>query len=424
MDNFRITALGRRFGLSRSTLLYYDRIGLLRPSGRSEADYRLYSQADCDRLARICAFRAAGVSLDDIARLLDADAPHGPILERRLHEIGQAMTALKAQQQVIAGMLRTTAAGPDAAGLDRTLWLELQHACGLDAAALARWHSEFESRAPAAHHAFLLRLGLSEKEATQVRMLTRNIENNTMSMHYFFELFEGLPRQGPGCEAATLRALRLLEHLPANPVVLDIGCGSGLQTLTLARELQTTILAIDNHPPLLRQLDHAARQAGLGVETREMSMIDMPFPPAHFDLLWAEGSIFIIGLARGLQDFRRTLKPGGYLAFTEMCWFEADPPAEIRAYLGRVYPDIRSMASICALAEASGYALVDSFQLPDHAWWNDYYTPMLARIQALRARNAGIDEAEAVYAACEEEADMHRRYSASYGYGFFVLQKQ
>lgn len=424
MDNLRITALGRRFGLSRSTLLYYDRIGLLRPSGRSEADYRLYSHADCDRLARICAFREAGLSLDDIAKLLDADTPQGPILERRLGEIGQAMTALKAQQHVIAAMLRTTASGPDAAGLDRALWLELQHACGLDSAALKHWHTEFECRAPAAHHAFLLKLGLSEKEATQVRMLTRNIENNTMSMHYFFELFESLPRQGPGCEEATLKALRLLEHLPAEPVVLDIGCGSGLQTLTLARELQTNIIAIDNHPPLLRHLDQVARDAGLSVETREMSMIDMPFAAERFDLLWAEGSIFIIGLARGLQDFRSYLKPGGYLAFTEMCWFKSDPPAEIRAYLDRVYPDIRSMAEICELAEESGYALIDSFELPTSAWWDDYYTPMLERIESLKEKNAGIGEAEAVYAACEEEADMHRRHSTSYGYGFFVMRKQ
>lgn len=423
MDNFRITALGRRFGLSRSTLLYYDRIGLLRPSGRSEADYRLYSQADCDRLARICAFREAGISLDDIAGLLDADAPHGPILERRLHEVGQAMAALKVQQCVIASMLRTTASGPDAAGLDRTLWLELQRACGLDAAALNRWHTEFECRAPAAHHAFLLRLGLSEKEATQVRMLTRNIENNTMSMHYFFELFEDLPRQGPGCEEATLQALRLLKHLPASPMVLDIGCGSGLQTLTLARELKTKILAIDNHPPLLRHLDQAAREAGLSVETQEMSMIDMPFSAEQFDLLWAEGSIFIIGLARGLEDFRKYLKPGGYLAFTEMCWFEPDQPAEIRAYLDRVYPDIRSMAEICELAEERGYALVDSFKMPTSAWWNDYYTPMLAGIQSLKSKNAGISEAESVYAACEEEVAMYRHHSASYGYGFFIMQK-
>jgi cyclopropane fatty-acyl-phospholipid synthase-like methyltransferase len=205
--------------------------------------------------------------------------------------------------------------------------------------------------------------------------------------------------------------------------VLDIGCGSGLQTLTLARELKTKILAIDNHPPVLRHLDQAAREAGLSVETQEMSMIDMPFSAEHFDLLWAEGSIFIIGLARGLEDFHKYLKHGGYLAFTEMCWFEADPPAEIRSYLDRVYPDIRSMAKICELAEERGYVVVDSFKLPVSAWWNDYYTPMLARIQTLKSKNAGISEAESVYAACEEEIAMYRRHSSSYGYGFFIMQK-
>lgn len=423
MDNFHISALGRRFGLSRSSLLYYDRIGLLCPSGRSEADYRLYSQADCDRLARICAFREAGISLEEIARLLDADTPHGPILERRLHELGQAMLALKAQQRLIAGMLRTSAAGPETTGLDPALWLELQHACGLDATALKHWHTEFERRSPAAHHIFLVSLGLSEKEATQVRLLTRNLEDNTMSMHYFFELFESLPRQGPGCEEATLEALRLLKHLPDHPAVLDIGCGNGIQTLTLARELKSKILAIDNHPPLLRHLDQVAKEACLSVETHEMSMIDMPFAAEHFDLLWAEGSIFIIGLARGLEDFHKFIKPGGYLVFTEMCWFEADPPAEICAYLNRVYPDIRSINEVCELAKTYGYTVVDSFKLPASAWWDDYYTPMLTQMETLKQKNTGISEAEAVYAACEEEITMYLRHSASYGYGFFVLQK-
>ena len=78
---------------------------------------------------------------------------------------------------------------------------------------------------------------------------------------------------------------------------------------------------------LFAKLDQVAKEACLSVETHEMSMIDMPFAAEHFDLLWAEGSIFIIGLARGLEDFHKFIKPGGYLVFTEMCWFEADPPA-------------------------------------------------------------------------------------------------
>ncbi len=241
-------------------------------------------------------------------------------------------------------------------------------------------------------------------------------------MEYFYELFKGLPRQGPGCREATLRALGLLKDLPSHPRVLDIGCGSGMQTQILAQELKTKILAIDNYRPLLDSLDRAAARKGLDIETRELSMIDMPFDEESFDLLWAEGSIFIIGLERGLKDFRTFLKPGGYLAFTEMCWFVSEPPAEAKAYFDNVYPDMRTADEVRRLA-ASGYRVIGNFNLPESAWWDDYYTPMLERLKELRIKNAGAAEAEVVYAECEAEIEMFRRHSKSYGYVFFVLQK-
>ena len=52
-----ISQLGRRFGLSRSTLLYYDSIGLLSPSLRSRANYRLYSRSDVERMELIDVYR-------------------------------------------------------------------------------------------------------------------------------------------------------------------------------------------------------------------------------------------------------------------------------------------------------------------------------------------------------------------------------
>ena len=423
MKTYRITELGRRFGLSRSTLLYYDHIGLLRPSCRTQADYRSYTQEDLARLERVCFFREAGLSLSEIAQLLENADNDSSILERRLREIGREVAALKSQQRLIAGMLKTVAAGLDASGLDKELWLSLQKACGLDETALKRWHTEFERRAPGAHHDFLLSLGLSEKEAIQVRMLTKNMKDNKMAMEYFYELFEDLPRQGPGCKDATLRALGLLKNLPSKPRVLDIGCGCGMQTLILAEELKTKILAIDNHRPVLDNLDRAAARKGLEIETRELSMIDMPFDEESFDLLWAEGAIFIIGLARGLKDFRAYLKPDGYLAFTEMCWLVNEPPAEAKAYLDNVYPDIRTVDEVRRMAAAGGYKVIESFNLPESAWWDDYYTPMLDRMKELKIKNAGVAEAEAVYAECETETEMFRRYSTSYGYTFFVLQR-
>ena len=243
-----------------------------------------------------------------------------------------------------------------------------------------------------------------------------------MSMRYFFEVFEGLPRQGPGCREATLHALELI-RLPSGPRVLDIGCGSGMQTQILAEELKTRIVAIDNHRPFLERLDRAARAQGLPIETREMSMIDMPFDRASFDLLWAEGSIFIIGLERGLTDFFTYLKPGGYLAFTEMCWFSDDRPIEATEYFDDVYPDLRGIGEVRELAVDAGYTVIGDFKLPDSAWWDDYYTPMLSRIEALRTQHAGVAEAEAVYAQLETESQMHRQYGGHYGYSFFVLQK-
>jgi len=61
---YQITTLAKASGLSRSTLLYYDRIGLLCPSGRSAAGYRLYSARDKERLALICSYRQAGLALE------------------------------------------------------------------------------------------------------------------------------------------------------------------------------------------------------------------------------------------------------------------------------------------------------------------------------------------------------------------------
>lgn len=244
-----------------------------------------------------------------------------------------------------------------------------------------------------------------------------------MTMQYFYELFEKLPRQGPGCREATLRALGLLADLPTKPTVLDIGCGSGMQTLVLAEELQTGVVALDNHRPLLDALDRSAREAGLEVETRELSMVAMPFAPESFDLLWAEGSIFIIGLGRGLLDFARILKPGGYLAFTELCWFVDEPPVEVKAFFAAACPDMKTTPEVCQLAVECGYRVIDRFNLPDSAWWDNYYTPMLDRLEELKLHNAGIAEAAEVYARLEAEIDMFRRYSTCYGYTFFVLRK-
>jgi MerR family transcriptional regulator, thiopeptide resistance regulator len=167
---FKITELARKFGLSRSTLLYYDRIGLLTPSGRSEAGYRLYSLNDRDRLATICSFRQAGLAIEDIRRVLSMEEDaNGVVLQRRMRELGEEISTLQTQQHLLGKMLQVQSLGELPVTVDKQAWIEMLRAAGMDEAAMKRWHTEFERRAPEAHHQFLLALGISEDEALFIR---------------------------------------------------------------------------------------------------------------------------------------------------------------------------------------------------------------------------------------------------------------
>lgn len=168
---YRISELARQFGLSRSTLLYYDRIGLLTPSGRSEANYRRYSGADRERLESISSLRKAGVDIEGIRTILDASEADGSsaVLRRRLDEIGREIGVLTTKQRLLAGMLRLQGEGGPKSAVDKEMFISMLRAAGMDDGALRQLHVEFERREPEAHHAFLLSLGISEPEAQAIR---------------------------------------------------------------------------------------------------------------------------------------------------------------------------------------------------------------------------------------------------------------
>jgi len=165
-----ISQLGRAFGLSRSTLLYYDRIGLLRASGRSRSGYRLYSDRERHQLERIVLFRQAGLSLRDIQAILSSGGkPRARVLENRLREIGGQILDLRNKQRLLSRMLQQVATGTHMPSVDKKMWVAMLRAAGMDDRAMERWHVEFERRAPAAHHEFLLSLGIPQHEVLLIR---------------------------------------------------------------------------------------------------------------------------------------------------------------------------------------------------------------------------------------------------------------
>ena len=167
---YRITHLARAFGLSRSTLLYYDRIGLLRPSSRSGSNYREYDAADRDRLARICRYRAAGLALSAIAKILDAPRKRTVrVLEKRLDALNGEIQALRQQQRVVVDLLKDRRLLSGSRVLDKQRWIVVLRAAGLDDQAMWQWHRAFERMSPEAHQDFLEALGIAPREVSDIR---------------------------------------------------------------------------------------------------------------------------------------------------------------------------------------------------------------------------------------------------------------
>ncbi len=137
-----------------------------------------------------------------------------------------------------------------------------------------------------------------------------------------YYLHEGLPRQAPGSDDSTWGALRRLGPIPADAVVLDVGCGPGRSALALALCLKARVTAIDIHQPCLDELSAASMLLGVSklVTPRKRSMANMKLKPGTFDLIWAEGSAYFLGIRRSLETWLPLLNDDGHIAFTELCW--------------------------------------------------------------------------------------------------------
>lgn len=241
----------------------------------------------------------------------------------------------------------------------------------------------------------------------------------------FFEVYENLPRQGPGNRSCAIRALGLCRELPASPAVLDLGCGVGGQTLHLAELTSGFIVAIDNHAPSIERLHAALAARGLSHRVRasvaDMARPGLPF--GGFDLVWSEGALYSIGLHNALRVCHDLLRPSGYLAFTDAVWCKKDPPPEVKAGFDLDYPAMGWLDDDLTAIRDGGFELVGHFTLPDEAWWDDFYTPMEARIAELRDQYAGDVEALAILARLAREPDLHRRHADCYAYEFFVARR-
>ncbi len=245
---------------------------------------------------------------------------------------------------------------------------------------------------------------------------------------YFFELFEGAPRQGPGNFDATKQALNLCRGLPEKPRILDIGCGVGVQTLALAELTRGEIDAVDINQPMLKRLRAKIEDLKLATRIRVhhgdmKDLAALQLPLEGYDLIWSEGAIFIMGFENGLRAWRPYLRPGACLAVSDLVWLRPDAPEECRAYILQLVPDLDDREAQRRIAREAGYEILGDFALSKECWTTHFYVPICECIPAMRKKYPDNPECAAVLKDIRIEAEMHEKYGEFYGYQFLILRR-
>jgi len=245
-------------------------------------------------------------------------------------------------------------------------------------------------------------------------------------LEIIIEYYKDAERQGPGSEEATLKALSEIPYLNEKTKILDIGCGTGGQTITLAKNTDAQITAIDMLPQFLEKLQKKMKENNLTkrITPKEMVMDRLSFDENSFDVIWSEGAIYNIGFERGLSLWRKYLKEDGYIAVSEISWLTDIRPDEIEQYWVNEYSEIDTIENKRSVMEKCGYTNVSHFTLDDKCWIDNYYQPILGRSEEFLKKYNYADELKEFVEASKIEADMYNLFKDFYSYVFYIAKKK
>lgn len=239
------------------------------------------------------------------------------------------------------------------------------------------------------------------------------------------EYFAGVERQGPGSPEVTQKALSFVEGLSDESCIADVGCGTGGQTMVLAQHAPGIITGIDLFETFINLFNKNAAELSLQdrVKGDVGSMDNLSFEDEELDLIWSEGAIYNIGFERGMNEWRKFVKPGGYIAVSEATWFTSERPAEIEDFWNREYPEIDTIPHKVAQMQKAGYTPVASFILPETCWLENFYAPQAKAMELFLEKYKGDVAAEDFIANQRHEEMLYNKYKEFYGYAFYIGKK-
>lgn len=388
---YRISELAELVGLSRTALLYYEKQQLIK-GHRLNNGYRVYSDKDLQRIRLIQQLQSGGLTLKECKACLEAKVDR-QLLKNRLQELDREIAQKQQSRQLLAALLGE--------------------------GDLKAWHENVDKVAPDAHLDWLIKQGFTEKEALRLKWLSKDMNEHDTYMADFMKVFETLERWGPGNDSETLQALSILPEQPKK--ILEIGCGKGLATTVLANNTDASITVVDNEDSALEKLSERFKAMDLvsRLTTVSASMTELPFAPASFDLIWAEGSAYIMGTTNALSQWKPLLIDDGIMVLSDLVWLTDTPNEEAINFWQQEYPDMQPIATRLAQINTAGFDVIEHFTLSKKAWQN-YYEPLKARVEALRDEMPDSVALEDI----SKENNIYTNYLGQFGYQMFILRKR
>ena len=201
----------------------------------------------------------------------------------------------------------------------------------------------------------------------------------------------------------TRRAYQTISGI-AKPAILDVGCGSGVPTMELARLSSGHIVAVDTDRTSLNELKRKIESSRLSthIEIIQCSLFDMCFKNECFDIIWAEGSINVIGFERGLSEWRRYLRPSGFIVIHDESGDLSDKIKQI---------------------SACKYNLLDHFILAEDIWQQNYFAPLEKYISTnYQVQADGTESGELVEQDRRFVAEF-KQYPTRFRSAFFIMRR-
>jgi ubiquinone/menaquinone biosynthesis C-methylase UbiE len=189
-----------------------------------------------------------------------------------------------------------------------------------------------------------------------------------------------------------------------NPRILDIGCGSGVPTIELAKLSGGEVTGIDIDQSCIDEFNRKVKEENLGnrVKALNLSLSEMKFPDETFDVIWSEGVVGNIGFVTSLKDWRRLLKQDGYLV---------------------IHYQVSRVADVLSRIPQLGYSLVDTLLLPVDAWWAEFYEPIEEKMDTLLHKYRNNTDALKLLNQCKTEMNMVKKNPSNFSCAFYIMKK-